>query len=249
MVNKRLLVIILSVLFVFTAVAVGFFALTDNTIEVSILAFEDSDEQLDRLNGELSVFKGKNFLFVDPLEIEQIVEADPYFECLSVKKQFPDKIFVNVRERREVYYITVNEKNYLLDEKGFVLSEFNGEISRNFIKINLSNVTIENLEIGNVIKTSSPILDTIFYMVEKVDSTDCIKEMTIEDKVVQTDVVFDTYTSVKIRIVDAGTSGLVKAEKAFSVYHDEAQDYVKTFNELKAYLENGVPVALWTRHP
>lgn len=247
MINKRLLVLILSVVFAFTIIAVGFFALSSNKIELDLVTFENSEEQVDRLNSELSKFKDKNFLFVKTEEIEAIVSADPYFECVSVKKKFPDKIIVTAKERREVYYLSHEDKNYLLNEKGFVLAQTDQEINRNLIKLNLVNIEITSLSVGSVIQTNSSVLETTFGITESVNSTDCIKEMTVEDKVVQTDLVFDTYTSVKIRIVDAGNSGYAKAEKAFSVYDNEAKDYVKSFNELKVYLENGTPVAVWTR--
>lgn len=247
MINKRLLVLILSVVFAFTIVAVGFFALSSNKVVLDLVMFENSEEQVNRLNDELEKYKDKNFLFVKTDEIKSIVEADPYLECVSIKKRFPDKIIVEVKERREVYYFSHEGKNYLLNEAGFVLAETNLEVTRNLIKLNFTDVSVTSLSVGSPLLTSSNILSDLFSLTEKVNSTDCIKEMTVEDKVVQTDVVFDTYTNVKIRIIDAGNQGLAKAEKAFYVYDNEAKDYVKSFNELKVYLENGTPVAVWTR--
>jgi cell division protein FtsQ len=247
MINKRLLVLILSVVFAFTIVAVGFFALSSNKVELNLVTFEESADRVQRLKGDLDQFKDKNFLFVDTEEIKNIVESDPYLECISVKKKFPDKIIVEAKERREVYYLTYQDKNYLLNEKGFVLGQTEEEVNRNLIKLNLVGVGISSISVGAVIQTTSSVLSDLFSMTEFVNSTDCVKEMTVEDKVVQTDVVYDTYTNVKIRIVDAGNQGMPKAEKAFWVYDNEAKDYVKSFNELKVYLENGLPVAVWTR--
>lgn len=248
MINKRLLVLILSVVFAFTIVAVGFFALSSNKVELNLVTFEESTDRVERLERDLDQFKDKNFLFVDTDEVKGIVESDPYLECISVKKKFPDKIIVEAKERREVYYLTYQEKNYLLNEKGFVLSETDKEINRNLIKLNLVGVGISAISVGSVIQTTSSVMNDLFSMTELVNSTDCVREMTVEDKVVQTDVIYDTYTNVKIRIVDAGNQGNAKADKAFLVYDNEAKDYVKSFNELKVYLENGFPVAVWTRH-
>lgn len=249
MLNKRLIIIILSCIFATVMVAVGFFSLSVNDVTVEYVLCRESGEQVERIEEGLKSFEGKNLIFTDKEEIRTIIEEDPYMQCVSIEKKFPGKISVKVVERRETYMFSYSDKTYLSDENGFVLAEYNGEQRRDLIRLDFNDVELLSVEIGKNLETDCDEgLKTAFEIAKTVNLTDCIKTMTVEDKQIQTDVIFDTYTNVRIRIIDCSVMGIEKAQKAFGVYDSEQSDYVKSFNELQAYLENGEPVAVWTRY-
>ena len=249
MINKKMCILILSFVFAVIMIAVGFFALTVNDISVDFTMCDSDDTQVLKVKEELKVFEGRNLLFVDKEDVVSVIEKDPYLECISVEKKFPGTVNIVVVERREAYITTFGEKTYLLDQTGFVLSEYVGDGRRDLITLNFIGVTVQSVNVGEYISTDlDQNLRTSFEIAKSVNLTDCIKVMTVENKVIQTDVIFDTYTNVKIRIVDCGVKGIEKAQKAFNVYDTEEKDYIKSFNELQAYLKDGEPVAVWTRY-
>ncbi len=66
-------------------------------------------------------FEGKSFVFVDKNEIETVLRKNPYVEIVSLKKVFPDKIEVELSERKECFSVYDGDKYYFLDNKYHLL--------------------------------------------------------------------------------------------------------------------------------
>ena len=132
----------------------GIFSLKKVDVKFSVCVGTDTLEVQQTLNK----FIGKNLLFLDETEVVSSIKDKQYMEVLSVKKQFPNVLSMEIRERREVYYVGVNDKVYVANEDGFVLNSFNATdlngARRDKIELNLSGLTIEKTEIGDYLKTS-----------------------------------------------------------------------------------------------
>lgn len=122
---KKLLVFITCLLFVTVAVfcLASAFKVTD--IELQVESVENSSEDISALcEEELLNSKDANLIFLDVDKIKGNLSAlSGYIDVVEVKKVFPNKIFVSVKERIEEYSVLVNDKIYALDGDFCVLSE------------------------------------------------------------------------------------------------------------------------------
>lgn len=252
--NKTLLIIILSILFVVIATISLFLAFPLNNIETEFSVYENSEEKVEDVKEKLNKFIGNNLIFLNENDIKKVVEENPYFVCESVEKKFPSSVKISVKERRGVYVLAKDDNNYLADENGLVLSLYEGNVEdRKYIQLKFSDIDY-NVTVGEIISFGDNVANENAFLLaldtaKEVNLTDCIAVMTIENKTVQYHIVFDTYTKVKIRIMDAGVSGVLKGVKGFECYTAETNDKRKSDNEIQVYLDNeGVINAVWTRH-
>ncbi len=250
MINKKLLIYVISVVFAVIVITAGFFAFTVNTIDLNATFITENQERDEELNGKLTKYVGNNLLFLDTEEIKELMSKDPFIECVSVQKRFPNTVYVELKERKAVYSLSCGEKEYLIDDSGIVLSERQaGEESGGYITLRLQDISVKQVVCGQKIVTDrDAAVYNAFEIKKNVDITDCIKVMTVEYKILQDDVVFDTNTEVKIRITKSTERGVEKAKKAFELYDNEHSDYVKSYNEIVAYELDGAIVSGWTRH-
>ncbi len=232
--SKKIPIIILIA--VFAAVVVcGFFVLfTVKQVKINFSVSERTAEAAE-IDESLSEFVGKNLLFFDLSAIEKSMEKYPYFELVSAKKMFPNVIEIDLKERQEVYFFDYDGKPFIANDEGLVLSE-NASLSKRLINLKLEGLNFTNVIVGETVECDSDMLFTAFELAESVNLTDCIKNMTVIHNNEQTDVVFDTYTDVKIRIPKIDVSGEEKVIRAFDFYDKEKSDYIKTSNEIRVDL-------------
>ena len=96
----------------------------------------------------LDEYLGESLLSIDTEQVEQKLNVHPKLEMVEVVKKFPNVLCVNLKERREVYKLEYNDKTYILDEFGFVLTD-DGKttqgtslISLSFEKINIAKIVV-----------------------------------------------------------------------------------------------------------
>ena len=249
--SKKIFVSLISVLFAFLIALLSFFAFTLKSVNAVYSVGENTSEYIDTtLNEKLKEVCGQNLLFLDLQTVKNIVEENPYLEVVSIEKQLPNGINVEIKELKEVYYLDYNNKTYALAEDGKVLSEVSfGTRDRLHIELNLNDLTVSSIEVGKKVLTSNnEVLSLAFSLAKSANLTNCIKAMKIYNNLVQTDVVFDTYTGVEIRIPKANIIGELKTEKAFAFYNSniESTDYYKTFKIISVILQDdGVLVPFW----
>lgn len=238
--SKKIAVILIAIAFVSVVIfsCFGIFSLKKVDVKFSVCAGTDTLE----VQQTLDKFIGKNLLFLDVTEVVSSIKDKQYMEVLSVKKQFPNVLSMEIRERREVYYVGVNDKVYVANEDGFVLNSFNATdlngARRDKIELNLSGLTIEKTEIGDYLKTSDDnLLKDVFEMAKSVNLTDCIKSISVKTDIEIKDVVFSTYTGVQIVVKEANVDGVAKVIEAFSAYDKNANDYEKTFKTILVFKE------------
>lgn len=85
---------------------------------------EEGEREANELQEKLEGFVGKSLTFLDLNEVEKTVSAYPCFRVEEVKKNYPDKVELSVRERREVFaYPMQNGKFAVLDEDATYIYE------------------------------------------------------------------------------------------------------------------------------
>ncbi len=214
-----------------------------------------SNYDVDSVQSILDKYKDKNLLFLDEKDVLKALDSNPYLQIISVQKEYPNVLSISIKERRETYKITFNEKTYILDETGVVLND-EGVVKQGGEVIDLSFITFRNnpnltskIEIisavcGKKLQTTND--QTVYKTLEiakQVALFDCIKSVTIEDCTGgEYDVSFQTHTGVKIYIVDVLVDGEIKGQVGFETYNDKANDYQKKFGllETRYAVENGV---------
>ena len=245
--NKRILIISISVIFAIILAFVGFFTFTVRTVDVDFDLYNGSESKGVELKIKLDQYKGRNLMFVSENEIIELIESDPYFEVKSITKNYPDGIKVSITERREVYLLNYDAKQYLLTEDGKVLCEFLGTDTSKYLKLEISDLTVNSCEIGQKLKcVESQELDNAFEIAKTVNLNDCVNEISVQ-RTPTTDItkpigskdtviVFKTKTNVSITIRNADSRGIEKAQEVFKKF-DEISDYNKSYYQLEVFEE------------
>lgn len=272
--GKKIYISLICVLFFVMTVFLVLATFTVKNVNAKITVSSKGEAFFEELQPQLDSFVGKNLLFVNTESVKGIIEKNPYFEVTKIEKSFPNVINVEINERREVYILEYNQKEYFLSESGIVLSQITSSIEneRNFIRLNYKNVefykdivgykefSVNNLEIGSkVLFDKESVLNTVTSLATSVDLTDCIKEISfyqmektgqgaqIGSK--QIDVSFYTYSGVEIVVKDAENLGEDKIIDAFDYYNseDKINDYYKSVRKIEVrLLDNGTIDSAWT---
>lgn len=195
-----------------------------------------SEKDVSEIQKSLDAFNGKNIFFVSENDIRSAVSDYTRFKVVSVDKSYPNVINVNIEERREVYRFSYEGVVYCMDETGFIIdtaTEFSED--RDIIAIEFDGIEIISAKLGEVLETSEKgFFLSVLEMAKYANLTDCIKSVTFrDDKSVEIkEVVFQTYTGVKIIVDKPDVRGLDKMIKAFDVYDNVTVDYYKTFSQI-----------------
>lgn len=246
--TKKVLAIILSTVLCAAVVVSAFLVMSVKKISVVYSVEERTD--ITEVEECLSPYLNKNIIFVKEDKIYQSLSGLSQFQVLSVKKEFPNVITVSVKERRPVFLIKYNAKEYLLDYSGHVINEksaLNIEESE-IINLNLKGINITSLDIGKIVKTD---FDDLFFdvldMAREMSFTDSVNKIEIVNSVTEKDALFYTKTGVVIVVQDANVSGIDKIKKAFEGYRS-ADDYRKSYYSIRVYMEDsGAISCLWTK--
>lgn len=251
--NRKLIISIISIVFAIVVICLAVSVFTVKDVQVKF-TFSANNIDSGKVNETVDDFVGKNLLFLKTEDIENELQKNPYIEVLSVEKKFPNVVKVAIKERREIYTLTYQGKQYITDMNGLALCEKNpskvyGE--HELINLEFENIAVENLSLGSLLKTDADGFVGMALEISKgIDLTDSVKSMKIEKRfsgVNNLYVTFETYSGVNIVISKAEEKGLEKALKALQLYDVETDDYTKSFNTIEVYtLANGEIKAVWT---
>ncbi len=237
--TKKLAVIIVAIVFVSVMLISCIALFSVKKINVNYSVGETSDTA--SIQKELDGFKGKNLLFLDESEVADSLSDFYYMEVVSVKKNFPNEIDVEIKQRVEVYEIVDGGVSYVTTENGFVLDTVAspavvGEesLSRDKIRLSLKGVTISDASAGKIISTSADeLLARVFEMAKSVQLTNSIKLVELDVAIEKANAIFYTYTGVKIVVNKIMDDGVKKIETAFEKYNSALSDYEKTFDKIE----------------
>ena len=232
--TRKIVVISITIVFLLIAILSCFSFFSVSKVEVDFSTLKNTDAV--KVQSDLDEFIGKNLLFLETEEVNDSLAKYPYLEVLSVEKDYPNVIKVSLKERREVYYLENDGKVFILDQTGFVVNQIAPEQLtdvREKIEITLNNIEIQQLAVGNQLKTDNDnLISTAFKMANSVSLTDCIKSMSIDSKSALKNVNVTTYTGVQIWVTKAEENGVEKIKKAFLYYDQTVTDYQKAFDTL-----------------
>ena len=114
---KKLLVLITCLLFVTVAVFCFASAFKITSLEIRVTAVENSSENLSFKCEEVAKkYEGSNLVFIDTDDIKkELSDISGYVNVVSVEKQFPSKLLIEVEERKEVFVVASGNDFYALD--------------------------------------------------------------------------------------------------------------------------------------
>ena len=244
---KKLVVILIAFAFSLTMVlsCVGLLAIKKIQIDFNVLSYssnegEYSNQTSEQVQETLDKYLGANLLTIDIEKIQGELSAHPKLEAVEIVKIFPNVLSVKVKERREIYSFNYNDKDFVLDENGFVLTD-DGKTTQgtSLIKLTLDNIDIDKIEVGKKIQIKGDqggdiILQT-FNIAKAVGLADCIEKIRVKDYTNGFDIFFMTRTGVEIQVTDLMIDGETKVQTAFEVYDKVATDYQKRFGIIKAH--------------
>jgi cell division protein FtsQ len=81
----------------------------------------------DYIKEKTDINKTHNIFLVEIERIENNLEKETYIKNAEVKRKLPDKIIINIEERKGIISYDYNSKRYLLDFDGVVLKEIENE--------------------------------------------------------------------------------------------------------------------------
>lgn len=139
-----LVILVVAVSSFYTAIMFGYFNVKD--IEVNGIIKLNKGELL-KASG---IAKGGNIFLYDLSEIEKALQGNPYVKNVKAKREFPDKLTIDVMERMELFCIPYMGSYVIIDEEGNVLRVEND--INNLDRPILSGIEMENFKIGNNIK-------------------------------------------------------------------------------------------------
>lgn len=250
---KRFLIITLAAAFCILLVAAMIMLFSVKKVSADFSVYGDS--QAEEIQKELDSFQGKSLVFLKTADVYAVCEKYPYYEIVSVKKEYPNVLKVGVVKRTEVFRIETADKTYVLDKNGIVLNDTgDAEFPRNVLSVDLGSLTLANATVGNRIETSD---DSLFYSVLKtagsLELNDIVKSVEIADNGYGfRDAIFKTYTGVKVNVWNVDDEGEEKIQTAFS-YYETLADHKKISCEINVYRvenpassDNGRILAEWT---
>lgn len=245
--TKKLVVILIafafSLIMVFSCIAL--LSIKKIQVEFSVSSYSSNQSEFASQTTEevqklLNEYLGESLLSIDAEQVEQKLTVHPKLEIVEVVKKFPNVLCVNLKERRELYKFEYNDKVYILDEFGFVLTD-DGKTTQgtSLISLSFERIDVTKIEIGKKIEIEKDldnnVILTAFDIVKNVGLADCIDAITLEDVTGEYDLHFKTRTGTTIRIDDIMEDGSIKTQKAFEIYDTEATDYQKGFGTIEAW--------------
>lgn len=224
--QKKILVIILTVLVFFAGSMLGFanvFRVDEVVVEASAIS-EAAKIEAEELRKQLKDFYEKeNILFVNEEKAQEMVAAFPHFRIQSFKKDYPDRLVVTITEDAEVYAVknAENDTYYILGKDATILAIRESPLNR--LDGN-SNVVIEGLTVtGNKGELASgdvnlkTVLDFCNQMSLRLNGLrDNILAVKVSDKAPQ--YCITTREGVNIYVTDPEKATLEKADKIAEKY-------------------------------
>lgn len=227
---KKLLVFITCLLFLTVAVFCFASAFRITDIELNVKSLQDSNEDISNsCYAELKKYDGKNLVFLNTRDVENgLKKLSGYIEVESVKKEFPNKLTVKVKERAEVFSLKVGEDYFALDKNFNVLSKktslVNNVDGADNILLNISVADFNtNLRVGERLKVYDE--NTFSYLTEVAPTLNLLRKdlYSVTVTVKKDGIEYKTLTlkmreGVSFTIVKADAFTIEKINKTYEFY-------------------------------
>ncbi|MDY4077370.1 MAG: FtsQ-type POTRA domain-containing protein [Clostridium sp.] len=112
--------------------------------------------------------KGLNIIYIDKESIIKDFKRNPYVEELTIKRVYPNKLKINVKEAKGLYYVNKDESYYIISSNMILLEEVDSIEDKKLIE--LRGIDIENLSLGDKVSKQKKIekIAEDFYDMEQV---------------------------------------------------------------------------------
>ncbi len=123
----------------------------------------------DYVKEKSKTLNGLNIFYIDKQSIIKDFKRNPYVEELTIKRVYPDKLKINVKEAKGLYYINKGENNYAIVSSNMIFLEEVDSIEDKKL-IELRGLDIENLNLGDKVSNEKKIekIAEDFYDMEQV---------------------------------------------------------------------------------
>ena len=111
---------------------------------------------------------GLNIVYIDKKSIIKDFKRNPYVEELTIKRVYPNKLKINVKEAKGLYYVNKDESYYIISSNMILLEEVDSIEDKKLIE--LRGIDIENLNLGDKVSNEKKIekIAEDFYNMEQV---------------------------------------------------------------------------------
>lgn len=262
--HKRLITIFVIAIFTLISVFTVFSVFTIDEVNVKFNVSDGGKITADVIEDTLSDWKGKNLLFVDEGDVRDELKDFTYFEVVSVEKDYPNTLNVEITERKARYLVEYNGEEYVVSTDGFVLEKLTAENS-SLIKINVDSNKIGNrFEFASVIvgqyisTTDGGSMNALFDIMGVDGISDFVTEVSIywtaDDDASTTNkneanqtLSIKTSTEVSVSI-DKFKEYSVEKAKALVNSYKNIDDYLKANSYLDVFRseDNGEIIVNWT---
>lgn len=119
-----------------------------NLKEVKVSGLEMIPE--DSIISTVALETGTNIFKINTKKIENVLKKNTYIDSVQVKRKMPNKISIEVKERKVAFYIQGAEGNYVIDKNGRVLGKKETIEDPNVLRID--GIVEENIVIGELLQ-------------------------------------------------------------------------------------------------
>ena len=114
------------------------------------------------------MLNGQNLFYIDKKLIIKYFKRNPYVEDLIIKRVYPNKLKINVKEAKGLYYINKDENYYIISSNMILLEKVDSIEGKKLIE--LRGLDIENLNLGDKVSNEKKIekIAEDFYDMEQV---------------------------------------------------------------------------------
>lgn len=262
--HKRLITIFVIAIFALISIFTVFSVFTIDYVDVKFNISDDGRIDADVIEDKLSKWKGKNLLFISQDKLVDEIKDFTYFEVVSIEKDFPNKLNIEINERKARYVVEFEGENYVVSTDGFVLEKLTTENS-SLIKLNVDSEKVgnrfsfTNVTIGQYIVTSdNGSINALFDIMDVEGLSDFVTEVdvywTADDDTstanrneANQSLSIKTATEVSVSI-DKFKEYSVEKAKALVKSYKNIDDYLKANSYLEVFRSdvNGEIIVDWT---
>lgn len=107
-----------------------------------------SSEEIVTLSG---LVKGNNIFYINVRNVKNSITSNPYICDVSIRRELPQTIKLDVTERKAVFYSIKDNKNVIIDNRGIIL-EVRDKL-KGLDLVNLSGINFNSVTLGKEIDT------------------------------------------------------------------------------------------------
>lgn len=175
---KIMLKIVIAIIVFTCIILVLFVSPVFNINEINVVGANELGESVYIAMSNIEI--GENIFGVDKISAINEIKKEPYVESVHIKSIYPNKIEINVEERKVNYLAEENGKYYYIDKNGYLLESSLSILDFPIIKG--YNTNLEELELGERINDEDlSKFDDIIKITEAIKSNNIDAKLTSID--------------------------------------------------------------------